>query len=161
MSTLSTTAQLPTSMSTDAVEETYRSTVMAVSHYAEDYGDTYRESIWDEFGAEIATALDVESTVTPLLEGQLRQAAQHATEERDHFLTVLDLEETALNDAVEPLTSVCDGWLSSVLGSSTGVQRPNWNDCKTTLLRWKANVNRSQRRGSRRFENRSECSYLM
>lgn len=66
-STLSTTAQLAPESNTDAVEEYYQSTVMAVPRYTKDYGDTYWESICDEFGPAIATALKSESTLTPLL----------------------------------------------------------------------------------------------
>lgn len=39
------------------VRDAYRDTVMSVPHYQDDYGDTLPESLAEEFGHEIATAV--------------------------------------------------------------------------------------------------------
>ena len=49
------------------VRNAYRETVMSVPHYQEDYGDSLPESLAEEFGPEIATAVLTTDQLTPPL----------------------------------------------------------------------------------------------
>lgn len=100
------TAQPVSGTETTAVRKAYEGTVMAVSHYDEDYGDEYHESIAEEFGEQLAIALERESTLTPLLKSQLQQAAQKAATEREQFLNPLDAEKEILSKTENKIEAI-------------------------------------------------------
>jgi len=86
------------------VRDAYRDTVMNVAHYNEDYGDSLPESLAEEFGPEIATAVLTSDQLTPHLRSRLIDATHHAREGRHALLQGLENERTALNTADENLT---------------------------------------------------------
>jgi uncharacterized membrane protein YhdT/DNA repair exonuclease SbcCD ATPase subunit len=90
------------------VREAYEDTVMAVPHYEEDYGDTVDESLVEEFGEEIAIAMESSQQFSPPLKRHFLQAANVARERRTNFLSILNQEEKALESARTTLTELED-----------------------------------------------------
>jgi hypothetical protein len=95
-----------------AVEDAYRSTVMSVSHYTDEYDESYEEHVAGEFNADIATVL----TDGPRFESHHRQAviagAKSAAQRRDDLLVEINDELASLAenaDAVRTIEEeVCD-----------------------------------------------------
>jgi len=89
-----------------AVREAYESTVMAVPHYEDEYGDTYERSVAEEFGPDIAAAL----TRGTAFEGRHRQlllsAVADCREDRDRFLQALEAEADSLAATTDRLAPV-------------------------------------------------------
>lgn len=81
----------------DRILETYRETVMAVSHYDEDYGDTVLESVAAELGTETAIAVRNHDELSPELRNALVTQAHRAREARASYLTLVDDEFEALS----------------------------------------------------------------
>ena len=77
---------------------------MNVAHYDEDYGDSLPESLAEEFGPEIATAVLTSDQLTPHLRSRLIDATHYAREGRHALLQSLENEHTALKAADENLT---------------------------------------------------------
>ena len=83
----------------DAVRVAYEETVMGVSHYDEDYGDTYLESVVAEFGPEIGGALTDGLRFQPRLKRATVGKAESCRADRERFLETLDTESESV-DAV-------------------------------------------------------------
>ncbi|MFB6081684.1 MAG: hypothetical protein ABEJ67_02565 [Halanaeroarchaeum sp.] len=81
---------------------------MAVSHYAEEYGDDYRASLAAEFNPELAAALTDAPRLPPVVKDQLLDATRRAMEARETFLSELQREETALHIASQALREIDD-----------------------------------------------------
>jgi hypothetical protein len=88
------------------VRESYRETVMSLSHYDEEYSDSLVESLAEEFCPEIATALTTGSQVTPPLRTHLITESQQAQTERADFLQVLSRETESLRSADERIATI-------------------------------------------------------
>ena len=88
----------------ERVRNAYRETIMSVPHYDEDYGDSLPESLAEEFGPEIATAILTSDQLTPHLQNQLIGATHHVRESRHALLQGLENEHSALKTADENLT---------------------------------------------------------
>jgi hypothetical protein len=109
------------SPSLTAIRREYERTVMAVSHYEEEYGDGYEESVAAEFGEDVAAALTGAGpgSLTPNLRQALVAGATAAMDERDEFCSLLDEESesvetvrAAVESADETLRSLDDAPLS-------------------------------------------------
>lgn len=92
----------------ERVRDAYRETVMGVSHYEEEYGDTLPESMAAEFCDEVATAVRDGTRFTPQLKGTLLQGSEQSHTERKAFLRALDCERDALDSAKAELADVRD-----------------------------------------------------
>jgi hypothetical protein len=87
----------PTAANAERVADAYRETVMSVPHYADDYGDSYADSVSVEFGESVAVALESgfdESTKRGVL-----SAARDSRAERVRLVSALDAERESLADA--------------------------------------------------------------
>ena len=86
----------------------YEETVMSVSHYDTDYGDTYRESVVAEFGPEVGTAL----TDGPGFQAHLKRAvvgtATSCRADRKSFLETLEIESESIASVEDTLHSIED-----------------------------------------------------
>lgn len=91
-----------------AVRRAYEDTVMGVAHYAEDYDDTYPESLAAEFGPDVATAL-LEGPLTEPCKRALLGAASDARDRRTRFLDALDEEWRSLETAERILRQITTG----------------------------------------------------
>lgn len=76
----------------ESVRSAYEDTVMSVTHYDEEYGDTYRESVVEEFGPEIGVALTEGPRLQPHLKRMVTEKAQQCRAERERFQEILDTE---------------------------------------------------------------------
>jgi hypothetical protein len=90
----------------ERIRQQYRETVMAVPHYDEDYGDSLDESLAEEFGAELATALRTQPGVSPMLKSRLVDAVRTSIEQREVFCDALDAERESLATAEQAVTEL-------------------------------------------------------
>jgi hypothetical protein len=90
------------------VQNAYESTVMAVSHYTEDYGDTYRDSLSEEFGPEIAALLTEGTMFDSRCKHILLSAIADALQRRKLLLEVTRQEEESVATAREQLAPIRD-----------------------------------------------------
>lgn len=93
---------------TSAVRRAYEDAVMGVSHYADDYDDTYPESLAAEFGPDVATAL-LEGAFTDPCKCALLAAASDARDQRTRFLDDLDEERRSLESAERTIRQIATG----------------------------------------------------
>jgi hypothetical protein len=91
-----------------AVQDAYEATVMSVPHYAEEYGDTYAESVTEEFGLDLAAALTQGSALPSSVRAALVDSARAAREERVRFVEALDEEASSLAYAESVLADLLD-----------------------------------------------------
>jgi hypothetical protein len=89
-----------------AVRTAYRETVMAVSHYEQEYGDTLRESVAAEFGSPLAGHLAERESLTPAVYSGLLEAGERARADRTEFLRRLRRELQSLERAAAELNEI-------------------------------------------------------
>lgn len=89
-----------------AVERAYRETVMAVPHYEEEYGDSYLESLSEEFGSDAAVAVRTADRLTPALKRALIERSRSARSARAGLADAVAAEEEAVEEAAERLEGV-------------------------------------------------------
>jgi hypothetical protein len=90
----------------DRVREAYESTVMSVPHYAEDYGDTYRQSLRDEFTPDIAVALTDSREFDDRCKRALLSAIAESRSARESLVAEIDTERESITEATETLSDV-------------------------------------------------------
>lgn len=90
------------------VREAYESTVMAVSHYTEEYDDTYPESLFEEFGPDVATALLQRQTFDEHCKRATIAAASEAQTQRRRLRSALETESESLTSARSRLLSLLE-----------------------------------------------------
>ena len=88
------------------VRDIYHETIMSVSHYEEDYGDSLPKSLAEEFGPEIAAAVTTGDQLSPPIRTQLIDATHQARESRHALLQGLKDEHDALETAHENLIRI-------------------------------------------------------
>jgi len=86
----------PTDSALGRVREAYRETVMSVSHYEEDYGESLAGHLRAEFGEEIATAVVGGDQFTPQLKQALLQQSTANQVKREKLMRVLESESEEL-----------------------------------------------------------------
>ncbi len=116
-----------------AVRRAYADTVMGVSHYADDYDDTYSESIAAEFGPDVASAL-LAGPFTALCKRAVRAAASDARARRTQFLATLEDERQSLAVAERTLRQVSTGLESLAASSSSRGPFENLDAVRSTLV---------------------------
>ncbi|MGQ4554400.1 DUF7260 family protein [Halobellus sp. GM3] len=90
----------------DRVRDAYESTVMDVPHYVHEYGDTYEESVTEEFGPEIGYLLTAGDHLGEQLKRALLSKARECCSEREGLLRTLDIESesiSAVEQAIDPI----------------------------------------------------------
>jgi hypothetical protein len=90
------------------VQNAYESTVMAVSHYTEDYDDTYTESLSEEFGPDVAALLTEGTMFDTRCKRILLSAIGDALQRRKLLLEVIKQEEESVATAREQLALIRD-----------------------------------------------------
>ena len=154
--------------SLEEVREIYRETVMATNHYADVYGDTLEESIAQEFGPEVATAVLTSDQLIPQLRDRLVEYSQQARESRRSFLQGLKSESNALETADEKLTRLgadlnrvvgtCsfDDWTDTELANVDERLHSRERECEQLLVDRQAAL--GERRAARTHHNDHEFS---
>lgn len=100
-------APTPSNDGLETVRDAYRDTVMSVSHYEEEYGESLRRNMRLEFGDDVAGAVDRGGTLTPQLRATLVERSRTAHDQRASLLEQLDAEAEAL-DAAEGTLERCE-----------------------------------------------------
>lgn len=88
------------------IRSAYRETVMSVSHYDQEYGESLTENVTAEFDPEVAAVVTNGDRVTPQLKRAIVDRAVDARDRREDFLDVLSREADALEDAHDALEDV-------------------------------------------------------
>ena len=88
------------------IREAYRRTVMAVSHYDEEYGEPLPENVSEEFDPEVAAVLTEGDRLTPPVQQAIVERAFEARNRREQFLSVLSTETDSLSRTEKQLTDV-------------------------------------------------------
>lgn len=81
-----------------AVREAYRETVMSVDHYDAEYGESFEQHVRNEFGPDLAEALEHGSTLTPPVYRWLQTGVADAVESRKEVLELLAAERDGLRE---------------------------------------------------------------
>ncbi|MFW5918680.1 MAG: DUF7260 family protein [archaeon] len=92
--------------SVDVVQSAFETTVMAVDHYDDIYGEPWLVHLAGEFNEDIAVRLQGGGTVNAPLKQALRQQAIEAADNREDLIHVLTTEREAIEDATETAESV-------------------------------------------------------
>lgn len=88
------------------VRRAYEETVMAVSHFDEDYDEPFGRNVAVELGTEIETALGVNDSLSRQLKRELVQRSERAATQREAFLSMLEDESGRLSDAKDRLAEI-------------------------------------------------------
>lgn len=78
------------------VRTAYRGTVMAVSHYEDEYDDSLIESLAAEYGDDIARCVATETAVAPHVYDALVETTEEIRSRRSRFVTALRRERDSL-----------------------------------------------------------------
>ena len=89
----------------ETVREQYRETAMSVPRYEEVYGESFREHLRAEFGADLASVVLRDDDLTEPIQSLLVSQATTATLERKQHLELLDAEYEAVVNANSQLQS--------------------------------------------------------
>lgn len=92
----------------ESVKNCYRETVMAVPHYDEEFGESLRKNLAEEFDQDIATAVMDGQHFSPQLKYQLVKHARLAALQRDKLLDDVLEERNSLTDAYTKLRKTND-----------------------------------------------------
>lgn len=151
----------------EEVREAYQKTVMQTPHYAAEYGDTLAESLTMEFGPELTQVLTNTECLSLIVQQTVLSANQESQDRRDEFLSLLDDEETALNEAAASLKEIGNRVLELDMQSSmklTNIQnqiKTLENRCDDLAQARQTTIQTAQHGPSSRwFENEEFHQYL-
>lgn len=91
---------------TATIESHYRDTVMAVPHYADEYGDTLPQSLAAELGSAVAFDCTCNRTLERSAVEAIREAAERCWRARDDLVDRIDAESHAVETAAEALADL-------------------------------------------------------
>ena len=86
----------------------YKKTVMSVSHYENEYNDTYISSIEEEFGTDIAIALTQTSCFTHITKTSLLSSINNNINERENLLDAILLEKESIVSFHKRIQNLCE-----------------------------------------------------
>ena len=90
------------------VRQAYEETVMSVPHYAEEYDDTYVESLHEEFNPDLASALTDGTNFNDRCKQATLSVASESQSARQLLVGALDAEEESLREVSEELRPVVE-----------------------------------------------------
>ena len=88
------------------IRSAYEETVMNLPFYTDEYDDTYFESISEEFGSEIATALTTAECFGPTALNALFNRIETAKSERQNHIDACDRERDSIETAADRLIPI-------------------------------------------------------
>lgn len=97
---------LQTAGGTSDVREAYRETVMSVSHYEEEYGETLAENVSKELNPEIAAILENGAPLTQEICQYMSALAHEAQTQREEFRETITNETQSLETAEQELHAI-------------------------------------------------------
>ncbi|PSP70901.1 hypothetical protein BRC70_05255 [Halobacteriales archaeon QH_6_68_27] len=104
------------------VREAYRETVMAVPHFDAEYGESYAESVTEEFGPAIAAPLVGGDRFDDRYRRALLEAAEEGRSRRATLVDALDAERESLATHRERIRSIRER-VAAVAPGSEGAER--------------------------------------
>lgn len=90
----------------DLIQSAYQDTVMSLPFYTDEYDDTYFESISEEFGSEMATALTTPECFGPPALNALFNRIETAKSERQNHIDACDRERDSIETAADQLIPI-------------------------------------------------------
>lgn len=96
----------PRSDSLGTIREAYESTVMDVPHHEVEYGETFAESVREEFGPDIATLLTSGQRFEHHHKRAVLSTAKEAKELREELAGVLEEERSSIEELRNPVCTV-------------------------------------------------------
>lgn len=90
----------------DRIQQAYRDTLLAMSHYKDEYDESLREHMAHELGTAIADTIHTESRLTQPIKQTTLEASQQAATKREALLSQLEAERNALQTARSTLTEI-------------------------------------------------------
>lgn len=100
------TMETPSGTGLELVRDAYRSTVMSVPHYEEEYGDTYAQSVVAEFGPTLGAVLAEGSRFDDQCRNALLAAVDRALAERSELTKMIDVEQQSISAVSHTLDPV-------------------------------------------------------
>ena len=89
-----------------AIRDAYEETVISVPFYEAKYGDTYEESLYEEFGHDIATALTQGSGFSPTAKRVLLAKVEQAHAEQETLIETYEHEHESIEEAAAMLIPI-------------------------------------------------------
>ncbi|MFW5895837.1 MAG: DUF7260 family protein [archaeon] len=93
------------------LRDAYRETVMAVDHFDRDYGESFDESLANEFGDGVATAVLANDGLSPQVKQAVLARTSDCRRQRRQYLAALDRERQRLEwagDALAAAGATCE-----------------------------------------------------
>lgn len=90
----------------ELVREVYEETVMSVPFYAAEYGDTYKESIREEFGPEVAVSMTQSGSFSDIAKQALLSKVEKSRTERRNLIETCERELGSIEEVGAILESV-------------------------------------------------------
>lgn len=100
--------EYPSGKGIRTVRKIYRSTVMGVAHYDEEYGDGLFESVAEEFGPSVADTLRENGTLDAQVKQVLLALTAQAITRRRRHLNVIDAESESVREAADRLRPIAE-----------------------------------------------------
>lgn len=91
-----------------SVRDAYRSTVMAVPHYEEEYDNDFAEDVIEEFGSTIATILEQDRPFDARTKQTLLALAVDSQSRRMTHIDLIDAERESIEAATERLRPIAE-----------------------------------------------------
>jgi len=158
--TVAMAGRTPTDDRLEAVRDAYRETVMAMSHYEEEYAEPLAYHLREEFGEEVATAVTGGSQLTPELKQVLVRRARESAHERGRLMDRLDREAEALESAADELETIEQVLHESEERSLTGLDFRDLADEWHRLGEFESRLPRLLRRRQQALQSQWEASEL-
>lgn len=98
----------PPAVGLDRVRNVYEATVMSVPHYVEEYDDTYRESLEEEFAPDLAFALTDGSRFDDRCKRAVLSSIDESKTARESLLQEVDAERESIEDAAAALSPIAE-----------------------------------------------------
>ena len=110
---LNTTAVRPVSTAStteplDEIRDVYASTFISVSHYEEDYGESFETNVTEEFGPDVASILTQAEGLTRTQKRVVVRTVSASIESRTAIYDELDTELSSVHAARETLLPLAD-----------------------------------------------------
>jgi len=138
---LNTTAIRPVSTgsergSLEEIRDAYASTFMAVSHYEEDYGESFETSVTEEFGPDVAAILTRSEKLTRTQKRVVARTVTASIESRTAIYEQLDAELSSVHAARETLVPLADelSEIDSAVRSGPSVEMLDAYDARLNVL---------------------------
>lgn len=122
--------------SLEEIRDAYASTFMAVSHYEEDYGESFETSVAEEFGPDVASILTRGEKLSRTQKRVVVRTVTASIESRTAIYEQLDAELSSVHAARETLVPLADelSEIDSAVRSGPPVEMVDAYDARLNVL---------------------------